>query len=445
MDVDKGRTLRAWHCMLLSLPVLVFCLLSVSFNRFYIVIVFGLVPTLVAYLAITQEATSSATSAVALDCGVSVEAAEPTELSSGEAAELTELSSVEAGEESEADEDLAVPLEEELPPIGLVPTWAGVPVSAWVINSLPSAPGIGLPSAPHCVSGPCEANEVVLAEFEVTSTNEVEVSGCEAVEHLQPQAVEEDLEVVTVTEVATPTSSIIELGSPHAFASSPPRGQSWEDSSSDTKEDSMPQVPAPIPRLPFSCLPVFVHIYDVSQQASIQRINALFSHKFSPFRFGGLFHAGVEVDGQEWSFGFTSWGTGVHSAVPKKHPLHHYRETIVLDHTVLKSAQIKAVLDAMTLEYQGRMYHLVRKNCCHFAADLCQRLGAGQLPEWVTRFANIGESVLGVSQGLEENIRNIHLSRSVVPEAHQNRSVGQPQASGLENIVAKWQASVASL
>merc|ERR1719433_2554786 len=43
-------------------------------------------------------------------------------------------------------------------------------------------------------------------------------------------------------------------------------------------------------------LPVHLHIYDVTREQSIQRINSILAHESSPLKLGGIFHAGVEVN-----------------------------------------------------------------------------------------------------------------------------------------------------
>eukprot|EP00913_Durusdinium_trenchii_P016370 g15387.t1 len=48
---------------------------------------------------------------------------------------------------------------------------------------------------------------------------------------------------------------------------------------------------------------VKLNIYDVSHESSIQNLNVFLAHPMSPFKFGGVFHAGVEIGGKEWSFG----------------------------------------------------------------------------------------------------------------------------------------------
>eukprot|EP00929_Paragymnodinium_shiwhaense_P118573 TRINITY_DN90488_c0_g1_i1.p1 TRINITY_DN90488_c0_g1~~TRINITY_DN90488_c0_g1_i1.p1 ORF type:complete len:748 (+),score=129.17 TRINITY_DN90488_c0_g1_i1:111-2246(+) len=140
-------------------------------------------------------------------------------------------------------------------------------------------------------------------------------------------------------------------------------------------------------------LPVRLHIYDVSQEASIRRLNALLAHKRSPLKFGGVFHAGVEVNGKEWYFAACSSGTGIRCVEPTKDPEHQYRQTVPLAPTPLAESAIDVLLQGLKAEYTGPSYDLLRRNCCHFADDLCQRLGVGAIPGWVYRLARLGARV----------------------------------------------------
>jgi len=151
--------------------------------------------------------------------------------------------------------------------------------------------------------------------------------------------------------------------------------------------------------------PVLLHIYDVSTGSKIQKLNKLLAHRRSPVKFGGVFHAGIEVDGYEWCFGFSDnpQYPGVSYTAPKENPDHHFRQTIPLEHTELSVEEVNAVLLELMYEYPGPDYDLLRRNCCHFADDLCQRLGAGRIPGWVHRLARMGaqiDNVLGVSRSL---------------------------------------------
>lgn len=148
---------------------------------------------------------------------------------------------------------------------------------------------------------------------------------------------------------------------------------------------------------------VLLHIYDVSQEQSIQQLNRLLAHKLSPLKFGGVFHAGVEVNGQEWSFGETATvqEEGVTSGAPMKHPDHHFRQSIPRGCTRMSEDDIAAIIEQMRQQYPGPSYDLLRRNCCHFADDFCQRLGVGRIPSWVHRLARMGariDNVIGVQQ-----------------------------------------------
>jgi hypothetical protein len=146
---------------------------------------------------------------------------------------------------------------------------------------------------------------------------------------------------------------------------------------------------------------VFVNIYDVSKERRISKINKWLASRYSPLKFGGLFHAGVEIDGVEWSYGQTPDGSklsGVASVEPRMHPAHNYRQTLRLRRTRLTKEEIAIVLAKMREEYLGEEYCLLRRNCCHFAHDFCRRLGAGGLPRWVRRLAKLGSQVDSILQ-----------------------------------------------
>mmetsp|Transcript_43859 Transcript_43859/g.95483 ORF Transcript_43859/g.95483 Transcript_43859/m.95483 type:complete len:394 (+) Transcript_43859:101-1282(+) len=147
-------------------------------------------------------------------------------------------------------------------------------------------------------------------------------------------------------------------------------------------------------------IPVRVHIYDVSQEESIQKLNRVLAHRRSPFKLGGVFHAGVEVNGLEWSFGFSASETrpGISCVEPKTHPQHTYRQTVEMRRTKVAAEDVADIITSMLEEYPGDDYDLLRRNCCHFADDFCKRLGVGGIPGWVHRLARIGAGVDAVLQ-----------------------------------------------
>mmetsp|Transcript_22054 Transcript_22054/g.42343 ORF Transcript_22054/g.42343 Transcript_22054/m.42343 type:complete len:461 (-) Transcript_22054:123-1505(-) len=142
-------------------------------------------------------------------------------------------------------------------------------------------------------------------------------------------------------------------------------------------------------------LPVRLHIYDVSQEDSVHKLNKWLAGKNSPLKFGGVFHAGVEVNGLEWSYGMSLSETqpGISCVEPRMHPAHRYRQTVKLRSTTLSGEEIAELISGLAEEYPGDDYDLLRRNCCHFADDFCRRLGAGRIPGWVHRLARIGARV----------------------------------------------------
>jgi len=154
--------------------------------------------------------------------------------------------------------------------------------------------------------------------------------------------------------------------------------------------------------LPDCCSGVFLNIYDVSQDSYVQRINTFLAHKLSPMKFGGMFHVGVEVDGLEWSFGHCVEGTGVCWDKPKTRQDHHFRETVEMGVVVMTLSEYAQVIRDLKTEYKGDQYHLLHRNCCHFAADMCQRLQVGKVPSWIHRLANIGERLSKCSKTVQD-------------------------------------------
>jgi len=156
-------------------------------------------------------------------------------------------------------------------------------------------------------------------------------------------------------------------------------------------------------------LPLRLHIYDASRRENIQLFNSVFAHESSPMKLLGIFHAGVEVNGLEWSFDFQPRECipGVSCVLPRMHPQHRYRETIVLQPTSFSAVAVSNIISQMLEEYPGHDYDLLHRNCCHFADDLCVRLGVGGIPPWVHRLARLGaqlDAALSTAKFMKECI-----------------------------------------
>lgn len=168
---------------------------------------------------------------------------------------------------------------------------------------------------------------------------------------------------------------------------------SWDFSGSREPDRNPTPGQVGLAQAPVSGTVVRLHVYDVSQQSGIQRLNSVLAPALTgPLKLGGVFHAGVEVNGIEWSYGYQPQESrcGVCSCLPTRHDQHNFRETIVLRETRLSADKIADVISQLIEEYPGNDYDLLRRNCCHFADDFCIRLGVGSIPGWVHRLARIG-------------------------------------------------------
>lgn len=140
-------------------------------------------------------------------------------------------------------------------------------------------------------------------------------------------------------------------------------------------------------RYPGYC--VWVNVYDLGESATLQRTNTI-SKMFG----AGVYHAGVEVFGTEWSYGcMRSPGTGVFNCKPRTAVGHTYRSTTKMGFTKLAQPQVTRLLDKLSAEWPGLDYHLINKNCLHFCNVFSQQLGVGRIPAWVDRVGRTAAQV----------------------------------------------------
>eukprot|EP00931_Biecheleriopsis_adriatica_P094156 TRINITY_DN67840_c0_g1_i1.p1 TRINITY_DN67840_c0_g1~~TRINITY_DN67840_c0_g1_i1.p1 ORF type:complete len:337 (+),score=79.56 TRINITY_DN67840_c0_g1_i1:70-1080(+) len=151
---------------------------------------------------------------------------------------------------------------------------------------------------------------------------------------------------------------------------------------------------------------VWLHIYDATGTEAVQALNRVFRALGT-----GAFHAGVEVYGQEWSFGFTEdGGSGIFSCDPTECGEHVYREPVAMGRTALSKEVVEKLIEDMAETWLGRDYDLLHNNCCHFSDNFCRRLGVGSVPEWVTNLAGAGATV---EFGLRRAVSNVHAAAMV--------------------------------
>eukprot|EP00928_Gymnodinium_smaydae_P033881 TRINITY_DN24142_c0_g1_i2.p1 TRINITY_DN24142_c0_g1~~TRINITY_DN24142_c0_g1_i2.p1 ORF type:complete len:702 (-),score=195.61 TRINITY_DN24142_c0_g1_i2:3-2054(-) len=136
---------------------------------------------------------------------------------------------------------------------------------------------------------------------------------------------------------------------------------------------------------------VTLHVYDVSGDARVTAFNNL-AHQMGT----GAFHAGVEVYGVEWSYGWSAHKgqSGVYWNQPRQNSSHLYREPVRMGRTLLSRQQARELIAELSSTWLGLDYDLLARNCCHFSDALCQRLGVGEAPRYVTHLASTSVAVL---------------------------------------------------
>lgn len=132
---------------------------------------------------------------------------------------------------------------------------------------------------------------------------------------------------------------------------------------------------------------VVLNVYDLGEDWI--EANDMFSEFL---QIGGAFHTGVEVYGYEWTFGCE----GVSCGQPRSHDVHVYRQSVVIGVTRFQPAEvIRIIREEMLPIFDGNDYHLLRKNCCSFANQFCQRIVGQGIPAWVDRFPKVAKRMSG--------------------------------------------------
>lgn len=141
---------------------------------------------------------------------------------------------------------------------------------------------------------------------------------------------------------------------------------------------------------------VFLNIFDLSP--SIGPLNAILCNTM--IKSIGLWHAAVEVYGEEWAFYRTpnAHSCGVCKSLrPRHHPVHAYRQSINLGATTLKDWEVRYLIRArLAPKWLGGNYDILNRNCIHFCEALALELGVKPLPRYVTNAHETGASLFRI-------------------------------------------------
>jgi len=145
--------------------------------------------------------------------------------------------------------------------------------------------------------------------------------------------------------------------------------------------------------------------------------------------------SGVEIFGSEWSFGGeradANLESGVFFCAPRGCTAHVYREAVPMGRTSLSMKEVHDLLRRLMEQWSSHEYDPLRQNCCHFSDSLCQALGVGSIPSWVTSLAALGASLWrGPSIAVRSTGGSVGGSQSTASKAAGREDTDGPHESG---------------
>jgi len=124
---------------------------------------------------------------------------------------------------------------------------------------------------------------------------------------------------------------------------------------------------------------VYLNVYDLEESTKYNNYTYYFGF--------GVFHSGIVLFGQEYSFGgHDEDSTGIFWVEPGTVPMFKFRTRVDLGQLVLSKSDLTEFLDEMGDKYRGNSYHILQRNCNHFIEEFCERMGI-YFPGWVNRLA----------------------------------------------------------
>jgi len=131
---------------------------------------------------------------------------------------------------------------------------------------------------------------------------------------------------------------------------------------------------------------VMLNVYDLDENWLVA--NEIFGNVLG---LGGAFHVGVEIYGTEISFGCN----GISFHMPRGDKSHIFRESIAMGNTNMSREAIERLVNQLAKSWIGDSYHLLARNCCSFARELCAHLVRTPMPGWIDRFARVASVYTG--------------------------------------------------
>eukprot|EP00931_Biecheleriopsis_adriatica_P085341 TRINITY_DN5970_c0_g1_i1.p1 TRINITY_DN5970_c0_g1~~TRINITY_DN5970_c0_g1_i1.p1 ORF type:complete len:220 (+),score=31.91 TRINITY_DN5970_c0_g1_i1:127-786(+) len=122
---------------------------------------------------------------------------------------------------------------------------------------------------------------------------------------------------------------------------------------------------------------------------------------------GGAYHAGLEVHGQEWSYGVE----GITRMRPRKHSVHIYRQSVLIGFTSQSEEQVAQFMaETMAYAWVSQDYNMFTHNCCNFTDAACRHLVGRAMPGWIDRFARVASSATSFADSIASTVASSSIS-----------------------------------
>ena len=146
-------------------------------------------------------------------------------------------------------------------------------------------------------------------------------------------------------------------------------------------------------------VPVRLNVYDlINAETKSREIGKDFLELIGM----GIYHTGVEIFSEEYSFGMDPTGLrnpktqGIFSVEPQTAD-GVFKQSIELGMTTKTKKEIADIIAALRPEWMAASYHLLDRNCCHFTKALVQAIDpafVSKYPAWANRAAGVGSAVV---------------------------------------------------
>ncbi|GMT12298.1 hypothetical protein PFISCL1PPCAC_3595, partial [Pristionchus fissidentatus] len=112
----------------------------------------------------------------------------------------------------------------------------------------------------------------------------------------------------------------------------------------------------------------------------------------------GIFHTGIEIYGVEYAYGGHPYPfSGIFENSPQDAEElgenFKFKESILIGETDFYQKDVRDLIKALGMDFRGDRYHLISRNCNHFAGVLAKTLTGKEIPSWINRLASISGSI----------------------------------------------------